>query len=358
MNKIDYKELASKMFCFAVLGLIVFIALKYALGYVLPFLLALGVGYIVYPLAKEVSRKTKISHKVCSFVLVFCFLIILFSIVFILGNKLLYEMQNLLKALNNNSEAIADYIAGAVDYFNSIGEKLPIINKLQNTELSELIKSNVNKLISSMWESFLSMLASSIPNMATGIVMSLPDLLLTVLISLISCFYFAMDMDVFYIKLKNILPERVRNVLSSVKRTVEIGFKKYIKAYALIFLITFAELLLGFWIIGIDYSWVLAMLISFIDFLPLLGTGAILLPWGIVLLLMKDIFRGVGIILLMIITTVVRQIIEPKILGDSFGVHPLITLIAIYIGYRIWGFWGLILAPLATLLLLSKKQTE
>ena len=100
------------------------------------------------------------------------------------------------------------------------------------------------------------------------------------------------------------------------------------------------------------------MLISFIDFLPLLGTGAILLPWGIVLLLMKDIFRGVGIILLMIVTTVVRQIIEPKILGDSFGVHPLITLIAIYIGYRIWGFWGLILAPLATLLLLSKKQTE
>jgi sporulation integral membrane protein YtvI len=358
MNKIDYKELASKIFCFAALGILILIAFKYLFGYVLPFLIAFGVGYIVHPFAMEVSVKTKISRKVCAFVLVFCFLTILFSLLFILGNKLLYEMQNLLNSLNSNSEAIAEYIERVIGYLNSIGEKLPIINKLQNTELSELLKDNVNKLISSIWESFLSTLGTAIPNIATGIVMSLPDLLLTVLISLISCFYFAMDMNVFRLKVKDVLPERVVNVLSSVKKTVEIGFKKYIKAYALIFLITFVELLLGFWIIGIDYSFVLAIFVAFVDFLPLLGTAAILLPWGIVLLLMKDVFRGIGILLLMIVTTVVRQIVEPKILGDSFGVHPLITLIAIYIGYRVWGFWGLLLAPLATLILLSKKRTE
>ena len=358
MNKIDYKELASKIFCFATLGILILIAFKYLFGYLLPFLIAFGVGYIVHPLAMEVSVKTKISRKVCAFVLVFCFLTILFSLLFILGNKLLYEMQNLLKSLNSNSEAIADYIERVIGYLNSIGEKLPIINKLQNTELSELLKGNVNKLISSIWESFLSTLGTAIPNIATGIVMSLPDLLLTVIISLISCFYFAMDMNVFCLEVKDVLPKRIMGIWSSVKKTVEIGFKKYIKAYALIFLITFAELLLGFWIIGIDYSFVLAIFVAFVDFLPLLGTAAILLPWGIVLLLMKDVFRGIGILLLMIVTTVVRQIVEPKILGDSFGVHPLITLIAIYIGYRVWGFWGLLLAPLATLLLLSKKQTE
>lgn len=358
MNKIDYKELASKIFCFATLGILILIAFKYLFGYLLPFLIAFGVGYIVHPLAMEVSVKTKISRKVCAFVLVFCFLTILFSLLFILGNKLLYEMQNLLKSLNSNSEAIAEYIERVIGYLNSIGEKLPIINKLQNTELSELLKGNVNKLISSIWESFLSTLGSAIPNIATGIVMSLPDLFLTVIISLISCFYFAMDMNVFRLKVKDVLPKRIMGILSSVKKTVEIGFKKYIKAYALIFLITFVELLLGFWIIGIDYSFVLAIFVAFVDFLPLLGTAAILLPWGIVLLLMKDVFRGIGILLLMIVTTVVRQIVEPKILGDSFGVHPLITLIAIYIGYRVWGFWGLLLAPLATLLLLSKKQTE
>jgi sporulation integral membrane protein YtvI len=325
MNKIDYKELASKIFCFAALGILILIAFKYLFGYVLPFLIAFGIGYIVHPFAMEVSVKTKISRKVCAFVLVFCFLTILFSLLFILGNKLLYEMQNLLKSLNGNSEAIAEYIERVIGYLNSIGEKLPIINKLQNTELSELLKDNVNKLISSIWESFLSTLGTAIPNIATGIVMSLPDLLLTVIISLISCFYFAMDMNVFRLKIKDVLPKRITGILSSVKKTVEIGFKKYIKAYALIFLITFVELLLGFWIIGIDYSFVLAIFVAFVDFLPLLGTAAILLPWGIVLLLMKDVFRGIGILLLMIVTTVVRQIVEPKILGDSFGVHPLIT---------------------------------
>ena len=122
----------------------------------------------------------------------------------------------------------------------------------------------------------------------------------------------------------------------------------------LIFLLTFCELLVGFLVLKIDYAFVLALVIAFVDFLPVLGTGAILLPWGIILILMNNISMGVGILTLFAVTTVVRQIAEPKIVGDSLGVHPLVTLAAIYLGYRVLGIWGMILAPLVALLFLSK----
>ena len=356
MNKIDYKELASKIFCIGALGIIIILSFKYALKYVLPFLIAWGVAYLVYPISQELSSKIKISRKVCSFVLVLSFIITILSLIFLLGNRLLYEIQNFMDTLNNNSDAISEYAQGFFDFINSIGERIPLLNKLNNTELSNLLKENVNKLVVNMWESLISALSSAIPNLAKNIVMALPDALLSGLITIISCFYFAMDIDSFHRKLKSILPPKAVETIRKFKRKIGSGFKKYIKAYVIIFLLTFAELLIGFWILRIDYSVVLALIISLIDFLPVLGTGAILIPWGIVLLFMNDIFKGVGILVLFVVTTVVRQIAEPKILGDTLGVHPLITLAAIYLGYRVFGIVGMIIAPLAALLLLAKEK--
>lgn len=358
MKTIDYRELAYKIFCFGAMGILLIAFFKYALGYIFPFLFAWGIGYLVYPIAYKLSSRIKISRKLCSFVLVFSFLVIICGLLFFLGNRLLFEIQNLLNTISNNEQAISEYIQGVFDFISSIGERLPIANKLQNSELLLLIKENVNKLISSVWDSLIKALGSAVPDLAAGIVTSLPSLLLSGLITIISCFYFAMDVDLINKKMKGILPAKAVEYLSKIKRRLGNGFKKYIKAYVLIFLITFAELFLGFWILKLDYAFVLALLIAFLDFLPLIGTGAILLPWGIVLLLMNNLFQGMGILIIFAITTIVRQIIEPKIVGDSLGVHPLITLVSIYLGYRIFGFLGMVLAPMIVLLLLSKENGE
>ena len=104
---------------------------------------------------------------------------------------------------------------------------------------------------------------------------------------------------------------------------------------------------MGFVILGLDYSFVLALIIAAIDFLPVLGTAAVLVPWGIVLLMMQNSFLGVGILVLFIVTTIVRQVIEPKILGKSLGVHPILTLLALYLGFKLFGLLGMFLLPLA-----------
>ena len=258
--------------------------------------------------------------------------------------------------MNNNEELIGEYIQGLIDDFTSISERIPIINKLQNSQLSTLIKENINTVVSSAWDSLLKSLGSAVPNLAAGLVTALPNLLLTGVITVISCFYFAMDVDLINRKIKLALPTQISEYLVKMKRRLADGIKKYIKAYVLIFFLTFTELFIGFWILKFDYAFVLALLIAFLDFLPLIGAGAILLPWGIILLLMNNLFQGMGVLAIFIITTIVRQIAEPKIVGDSLGVHPLITLISIYLGYRIFGFLGMIFAPLAALLLFSKRS--
>jgi predicted PurR-regulated permease PerM len=126
----------------------------------------------------------------------------------------------------------------------------------------------------------------------------------------------------------------------------------------LIFCITFAELFVGFLILGVNYSFVLAFLISIIDFLPVFGTGVILLPWGIVLLLMKNYFLGIGILLLLTIMAVVRQVIEPKIVGKSLGVHPILSLVTLYVGFQLFGIVGMIFLPIVSIIFLSKPDTK
>ena len=356
MEKTDYKSLAAKLFCWCVLAILGVVFFKYFFSYITPFIIAWGIAYSIYPLAKRISSKTKISRKICSFILVLFILILILSLLFLIGNRLLYEIQNLVAYLTDNSENIAAYFENVLNHLKTIGEKLPIINSLQNTGLSQNIRENINILINNVWQSVLERLGSAVPDVASGIVVALPNILLVSLVTVIACFYFAVDIDVVNEKIKEFLPNRIVEYLLKLKHKIGIGLKKYLKAYCIIFAVTFVQLLIGFWILDVDYAFVLAILIAFIDFLPVFGTGAVLVPWGMIALLMKNFFLGVGIIILFVIMTVIRQIIEPKIVGKSLGVHPIITLITIYLGYKLFGLLGMVLLPIATLIIFAKDE--
>ena len=358
MGKIDYRELASKLFCFGVLIFAGVLFFRYFFSYSVPFLIAWVIAYAVFPLAQRMSKKTGISRKICSFLMVLALLMIILVLLIVLINRILFEMQNLVAYLSDNSENIAKHFENAFNFFSSLGEKIPILNKLQNSELSQSISENINILINNVWQSLLEWLGSAIPRVAREVVIALPDILLVSLITVISCFYFAVDIEVVNEKTNKIIPKKISTYIGKLKNRVLIGFKKYLKAYFVLFAITFAELLVGLLILRVDYALVLALLIAFVDFLPVFGTGAILVPWGIVALLMKNYFLGLGIIILFVIMTVVRQVIEPKIIGKSLGVHPIISLITVYIGYRLFGIFGMIILPIIVLIFFSNDGRD
>lgn len=357
MEKINYRTLASKLFCWIVLGVGGYLFIKYLFGYIIPFIIAWVVAYLIFPLARELSSKIRLSRKICSFLLTFLLLTVILLLVFLIGNRLVFEIQNLVIYLTDNSEKIAQYFEKIYNFIDSIGEKIPILNKFQNTGLVENISKNINMFIESIWKSALEKLGSAVPILAADIVKTLPNILLFSLITVISCFYFAIDLDMLHIKIKKVIPPKILRYLQMIKSRISMGLKKYIKAYFAIFIITFVELFIGFLVLGVDYSFILAVIIAFLDFLPLIGTGAILIPWGIIVLLMKNYAVGIGIFVLLGLITVVRQVVEPKIVGKSIGVHPLFTIVALYIGYQLFGFIGMIFLPLS-LIILSPENAK
>ena len=125
---------------------------------------------------------------------------------------------------------------------------------------------------------------------------------------------------------------------------------KYIRAYVLLLFLTFCQLFVGFSIIGIQYPLLIALLVALVDILPILGVGTVLIPWSIIeILFVKDAFTGVGLLILYAIVSIIRQVTEPKVVAGSLGLDPLLTIIVIYAGLKLFGIFGMILGPMAAL---------
>jgi predicted PurR-regulated permease PerM len=122
-----------------------------------------------------------------------------------------------------------------------------------------------------------------------------------------------------------------------------------IKSYMIIMIITFFELFAGLSILKVNYALPIAAIVAFLDILPVLGTGGIIIPWSIVELILKNYFLGFGLLILYVAVTVIRNVLEPRIIGHQIGLHPIITITAMYAGLRLFGFGGLFLAPVVVI---------
>jgi predicted PurR-regulated permease PerM len=142
------------------------------------------------------------------------------------------------------------------------------------------------------------------------------------------------------------VPPKVRNLLIEIKGfSTGIGFK-YIKAYATLILVTFIELAVGLSILRVDKAIHIAALIAVIDIMPVFGTGTVVIPWSIIELVKGNTLFAIGLAILYIIITVVHNILEPKLVGKQIGLHPLIMLICMYVGVKVFGFIGLFILPI------------
>jgi sporulation integral membrane protein YtvI len=150
--------------------------------------------------------------------------------------------------------------------------------------------------------------------------------------------------------LVSILPTSVSARIPDFQKGLKNFLSRYFKAYALILFLTFCELYVGFSMLALEYSFLLAILISLVDIFPVLGVGTIILPWAAITLIGGNYPLGFGLVILWGVVTIVRQIIEPRIVGGTLGVHPILMLIAMYLGFRFFGLLGILLSPAALML--------
>ncbi|MBQ4561706.1 MAG: sporulation integral membrane protein YtvI [Clostridia bacterium] len=300
-----------------------------------PFLAAFLLGVVLRRPSEKLHQRTGINKKILSFILVLTVILFIGFVAFLLANQLISESNKLFEKLSKNSENI---LSSAASLLDDLGKRFPFIYEYLDRDV---INGTVTEVLKNLITSLSAYLASAL----TAVVTKLPDIALFFTVFVIASFYFSIDISNTILAIKKLIPTRLRSKTGSAINTVKGIVSGYIKAYAIILLITFAQLFVGFLVLGISYATTLAIVISLLDMLPVIGTGTVLIPWAAITMLMGNIPLGIGILILFGIITVVREVIEPKIIGSSIGMHPLLTLISMYAGYRLFGLWGILLLP-------------
>ena len=319
---------------FVLLAGIVFLLLRNFLPMFAPFLIGFVLASLLTPLIRIISRKWKIRQSVAAVaVLVLCYAVI-FALICFFGSRFIGFLQNQAMKLP--------------EYYGNFLE--PGLAQLSERILASFPESEgtIESLLSSL-ENSVQSAVTDISGVLIGLgaswIVGFPGFLIQLIFTVISSFFFTLDLErVTKFILRQFRPER-RNMILEIVISSKVVIWKILCVYALMMTITFFELYAGFTILNIPMAPLLALLVAIVDILPVLGTGTVLIPWGLILLILGDTVLGVGILLLYLIITVVRQTLEPKIIGQQVGLHPIITLLCIYAGAQLIGVVGIFAFP-------------
>ncbi|NMA25850.1 MAG: sporulation integral membrane protein YtvI [Clostridiales bacterium] len=339
-NTLDKKkEFIINVLYFALGAALVYFSVKYVLAWILPFIIGFFVALLLRPLIRFLSTKCRVPHIAAVIILAVIFYAVVGFLLILIGIKCVSILR--------------DGFAGLPDIYTLYIE--PLINNLFDKleTLTARLDPNMAHMVQNMTASFsesvgsvVSGISSQVITFLTSTVISLPGFLLSLLLSVISSIFFAMDLTKITNTLTNLLSENMRvNVARIKKLAANIGFK-YVKSYAILLAVTFIELSVGFLLIGIDNAIAVAAIIALIDLMPILGTGLIVIPWLLIELIKGNYALGIELAVLYVVMVIVRNILEPKIVGRQIGVHPLAMLISMYVGLRIFGFIGIFILPL------------
>ncbi len=318
---------------FVIVASIIYLLFKMTYAYLLPFIVGFLISFSVQKPAFILSKKTVLKKQTWAAILsVLIFLAFIFFFSFI--SWLLYSQF--------------------IDFVNNISSR-GIINQIE--QLYSTIKNIVNKnnlaengTVKLLLGDALSSTAAKIGNLLTGIVTdlikNLPGLLIACVITVVATCYISKDFDKLSLFAKEIIGNKISNKLSDFKIILTDCVLKFLSGYFKLFCLTFIELIIGLFLLGAEHLFVLAFLIALVDLLPVLGTGTVLLPWAITEFLQKNYYKGIGVVLIYITITVIRNFLEPKIIGEQFDINPIFTLIFLFLGFRIGGVIGMLALPL------------
>lgn len=343
-----YKRIAV-ISLYAVIGTaILYVIIKYLIGLFLPFIIAWVIAALLQPFILYICRRFRLPNKPVSIIVVLVVFVIAGILLFMLSDRLLWEGDRLVNWLSGNADTIVGDVS---EFIDNLTEYIPING---TTFDNKYITSTVVEII----KGALTSVSARIPEFMTAAIGILPRSLFFIIMLVMGCFYICAGYYEIGEYIERHLPKEGAEMITRIRKQMATTGRRYLRAFATMFAITFAELLLGLLILKIEYAFTLALLIAALDILPVFGTGTILIPWGIILLFTGDYYTGFGLLIMYAVVTIIRQIMEPRIVGISIGLHPLITLISIYVGFRLFGFIGMILLPITVILTINIFRGE
>lgn len=323
----------------------IYICSKLAIFY-MPFLIAFVISLIVEPAIKYLMKKFSLTRRISS--------IIIFLLVFslIIGSvtwgiiSLVSESTNLLQTLNFYIDRTYTQIQEAV-------------GKLSITKIS--ISSNVSNLLQDSSRDILLKISGWLTDFLTkfvNVITSIPTIAIYTVITILALYFMCTDRIYILDMMEHHMPSKwVQKIAIHIKE-ISKSLGGYLKAEATLILVSFTISVVGLYILkfvgmNVKYPLLIGLAIAFVDALPILGAGTVMIPWAIGSALNGDFRLGIAIAVVWIIMSVVRQLLEPKIVSGKIGIHPIFTLIAMYTGFKVIGVMGLLIGPIALIILKS-----
>lgn len=306
------------------------------LSFFMPFVIGWVIALIANPLVKFLERRVKLVRRHGSMIIIVSVLALIIGLFYLAFTWLYVEMSGFVKDLPTLSENALKEITEAIRNSQKLLAYLPDGLEKPLMEFSNNLGGTIAALFSKA--------AAPTVEIAGNVAKGIPNVMVNTVIMILASYLFLVEHDRIIYSLKEVLPAFVFRYADYLKRDAKGLIGGYFLAQFRIMFVVAAILAAGLLVLGVRYSLVLAILIAILDFLPIFGTGTVLLPWAVVKLFSAEYPYAAGLILIYITTQVVRQIIQPKIVGDSMGLPPLVTLFLLYLGFKVKGIAGMILA--------------
>lgn len=324
---------------FAAIGLFGGIALIYGLPLVLPFLLGWLAALLAEPLTKVLDRK--LPRAIASGISLTAIYLSLCLILWFLGKAALVELNRLTEQLPLLAQQVQALVIRGQQWLYGLADKAP-------EHLRGQMHQGLNDLFSNGTE-LAKESAGKLLGAVSRTVMRLPDTLIFLVTTISSGFLISARLPRLRPWVREKLPKSWQKKVLSLLSNLKGNLQGWIQAQIRLMGVTFLILSVGFFVLRLEHPILIGAVVSLVDALPMLGTGTVLIPWAVVALLQGDGAYALGLGALYGISSLSRSFLEPKILGKQLGLSPLVTLAAVYAGFRLGGVLGMILAPIGVI---------
>lgn len=328
-----YMRIGAMLLSAIVVVLICFFIIPKLIRFFFPFVVGWIIAMIANPLVRFMEKKIKIVRKHSSAIIIIGALAGVTAILYGIGSFLVRELIQFLQDLPNIYTALSLKFDLLADRLSGIFSVLPA-------------NGNVDAIIKSISDGISNFMANyELPTFsdAGGVAKNIADGVFSAIIILISAYFFIADRDKIVAAWRKAMPNYIVDKWDMVINNFKRAIGGYFRAQFKLMLIVFVILWVGFLILKVDYSFLLALVVAFIDLLPFFGTGAVLGPWAIYSFIVGKYGEAVFLIVIYLLCQIIKQVLQPKMVGDSIGISPLSTLFFMFIGYRLGGLLGLII---------------
>ncbi|HHW67430.1 MAG: hypothetical protein PWP07_952 [Epulopiscium sp.] len=340
-----HKQVIHRLLIIGIIILGVYLFFRYIFSYVAPFVVAWILSSLIEPMVRWFHKKLKLSRGFSSILSIIIMLIFIGTICTGIIMKIGEQAQEFAKELPSYYANFTQTLENLRWKTESLMFGLPI-------NIQTFLMDHINQVI----KHFSNMLAPGVGKGSISFVAALPNALFFTIVTLIATFFMSKDKEKMRAFIERQMPKSWVIKMDIIRRDLLGALLGYIRTQLILMIFTSTICMIGLSILRFEYSLLIGILIGIVDAFPVFGSGTILIPWAVYHGITGNLYEAVGLLIIYGVVVLFRQTFEPKVLGSQIGVYPLFTLMAMYIGIKLFGFLGIIIGPVFVIFLKTLQK--